>query len=101
MIGFSYAEVGGSRRVDPVWTADCGPHPLAPATPINEALAKSGGIDGSGPEADFLRAFPSGSDVRLPAGTWDITALAQFFEQADCSGGPDELQVSVRITVAG
>ncbi len=37
----------------------------------------------------------------LPAGTWNITAIAPFFDHADGSGGPRELRASVRITVGG
>lgn len=99
VINFAYAEVGGTRKVDPVWTADCGPHALDPATPINEGLSKSGAFDHDLPEADFVRAFLTGPDVRLPAGTWDVTANATFMEDAGCSGGGHSMNAIVRITV--
>jgi hypothetical protein len=65
VLSSAYAEVGGARKVEPVWTADCGPHALDPATPISEALSRSGAIPNDGPEADFLRSFLTGPDVRL------------------------------------
>jgi hypothetical protein len=99
VINFAYAELGGTRKVDPVWTADCGPLALVPATPINEGLSKSGAFDQNSPEADFVRAFLSGPDVRLPAGTWDVTANAIFMEDAGCSGGGHSMNATVRITV--
>ena len=86
VINFRYAEVGGSRTVGPVWTADCAPHPLDPATAMNQPLSKSGAYSGDGPDADFVRTFLEGPDVRLPAGTWDITAYAWFREGEGCGG---------------
>lgn len=99
VLGFAYAEVGGTRKVGPVWTADCGPHALDPATPISEDLSKSGAIPNDGPDADFLRSFLTGPDVRLPAGTWDITALAIFTEGEGCVGGEHSMNTTVRVTV--
>ena len=37
-------------------------------------------ISDSDPNAEFLRAFLFDPDVRLPAGTWDVSALAIFTE---------------------
>lgn len=103
VIGFVYAEVGGTRDVNPVWTADCGPHPLDPAAPITVGLSKSGAVDGSEPDADFLRTFllTDPGVIRLPAGTWDISAVTQFLDGADCSGGSHAMKATVRITVSG
>lgn len=100
VLNFVYAEVGGTRKVDPVWTADCGPHALDPATPISEELSKSGAIPNDGPDADFLRSFLTGPDVRLPAGTWDITVLAIFMEGAGCVGGEHSMSTTLRVTVS-
>lgn len=99
VLNFAYVEVGGTRKVDPVWTADCGPHPLDPATPINEPLAKSGGSSDDDPNASFLRGFLTGPDVRLPAGTWDVTAEAYFADEASCAGIRHSMNTTLRITV--
>jgi hypothetical protein len=99
VIVFSYAEVGGRRKVDPVWISDCAGRPLDPATPLNADLSKSGAMPNSGPDADFLRSFLTGPDVRLPAGTWDITALATFTEGDGCVGVEHSMKATVRITV--
>ena len=101
VIAFSYVEVGGTRRVDPIWTADCGPHPIGPENPITADLSKSGAIDGTGPEADFLRSFFADPQVRLPAGTWDISAVTQFLDGDACSGTSHTMKATVRITVGG
>ena len=99
VVTFAYAEVGGTRKVDPVWTADRAWHALDPATPINADLSKSGAMPDAGPDADFLRAFLTGPDVRLPAGTWDITALAIFTEGGERVGGEHSMNATVRVTV--
>jgi hypothetical protein len=99
ILNFAYAEVGGTRKVDPVWTADCGPHPLDPATPINEPLSTSGGFSNDDPNAAFLREFLTDPDVRLPSGTWDITAKAYFADQPSCAGATHSIGATLRITV--
>ena len=103
VIAFSYAEVGGDRHVDPVWAADCGPHPLGPRAPITADLSKSGAVGGTEPDADFLRTFllTDPGVVRLPAGTWDVSAVTEFLDGNACSGGAHEMRATMRVTVAG
>jgi hypothetical protein len=103
VIAFSYAEVGGSRRVEPVWTADCAPHPLGPAAPITAGLYGSGVVSGTEPDADFLRSFLASDPgvVRLPAGTWDVSAVTMFLDGEGCSGANHEMTATVRIEVGG
>ena len=99
ILNFAYAEVGGTRRVDPVWTADCATHAIGPATPISVELGKSGGVSDTDPNAPFLRSFLFSPDVRLPAGTWDVTALADFMQGGSCEGGAHAMKATVRLTV--
>jgi len=99
VIGYSYVARDGSHDVEPAWTADCGPHVIEPATPISVGLSKSGAFGASDPDAPFLRSFFAAADVHLPAGTWDITALADFFPGAGCAGDPHHLAASLTIVV--
>jgi len=99
VINFAYAEVGGTRKVEPVWTADCATHTLDPATPISEPLGKSGAASEGDPATAWLHSFILAPDVELPAGTWDVTALAYFSEGEGCSGGPHSMETTVRVTV--
>lgn len=101
LIVFAFDEVGGNRHVAPLWPLDCVIFPLDPATPLNFALSKSGGADGSAPDADFLRSFLADPQIHLPAGTWDITAIADFNEGLGCSGARHTLKATLRITIAG
>jgi len=91
--------VGGTRRVDPVWTADCAQHLLEPATPIGSQLTKSGAVADTDPNAGFLRTFFADPLLHLPAGTWDITAIAQFIEAPACASGTRTMKATERITV--
>ncbi len=100
IIGFSYIEVSGDREVDWTTAAGCVAHPLDPATPISVDLSKPPVSPGSGPDADWVRTFLADPEIRLPAGTWDITAATAFSEAPDCSEGTHAIQVTQRITVA-
>jgi hypothetical protein len=103
LIAFNFDEVGGVRQADYAMTADCGPHPVEPATPLNVELFKSGAASGDGPNGDFLRSFFAGpsTEIRLPAGTWDVIAVADFADGASCSGRQRTMQTTLRITVSG
>ncbi len=101
LIVFSYDEVGGNRYSGYVSTADCGPYGIDVASPINRPLGKSGGANsGFEPDAAWLRSFLTDPQVALPAGTWDISAIATFSEGRGCSGSEHTIKVTQRITVA-
>ncbi len=98
-IGFGFTEVGGDRQMGPAWTADCALHPLSVAAPIVSAITKSGGWSDDQPDAAFYRGFFSDPETHLPEGVWDVTALAEFSESSDCSGGPAELRATIRLSI--
>lgn len=100
LIAFAFDEVGGNRHVAPSWLESCVVYPLDPASPTNVALYKSGGFIGNEPDVDFLRSFFADPQIHLPAGAWDITAIAAFSE-GGCSGANHTLKATVRIQVAG
>ena len=85
--------------VEPVTTADCGHSEISTDAPIVSDLNKSGGFSDDDPDAAFLRDFLMAPDVRLPAGTWDISAIAQYAESSDCSGGMRGMRATVRVEV--
>lgn len=99
LIGFAYDEVGGVRHVAPIWDQSCVLYPLDPATPQSVALDKSGAVQGNEPDADFLRTFLADPEIHLPAGTWDISAIASFSETG-CAGPNKTMTATVRIHVA-
>lgn len=101
LIVFDFDEVGGGQRhLTAASTADCAPHPLTPGTPLTAPLDKSGGYDAADPSQSWLGAVLHASGVQLPAGTWDVTARAEFTENA-CDGPRYHLEATVRVVVGG
>jgi hypothetical protein len=99
LLNFRYTEVGGPHKVEPVSTAECGRYEIDPATPMSKPLFKTGSFYPGEPDEAFLRSFLTAPDVRLPAGTWDVTALAQFTEGDSCGLGGHSMAATVRVTV--
>ena len=99
LLGFGFAEVGGTRQMGPGWTADCRRYALAAAAPMTSAITKSGGWSEDQPDAAFYRGFFNDALVHLPAGQWDITAVASFIEGPGCGGTSHEMRATVRVTV--
>jgi hypothetical protein len=98
-LNFAYAEAGGTHKVGPAGRADCRLYDLDPAVPISNALSKSGGFTDEDPDVAWLRSFLTAPDVRLPAGTWDVTAIGEFTEGEGCSGIRRSMEATVRVTV--
>jgi len=102
LFGFEFVEVGGENRtVAPGFPADCAPHQVGQDHPLMTPIFKSGGYGGGGAHDAFVQAFLQGSEIHLPAGTWDITAVAGFIEGRGCSGPPHTIRATVRVTVNG
>ena len=98
-LNFAYAEVGGPHQVAPAGRADCRRRSIDAVTPITAPLSKSGGFSDKDSDVDFLRSFLTAPDVRLPAGTWDVTAVADFNEGDQCAAGGHSMKATVRVTV--
>ena len=96
---FDFLEVGGAgRHVAPVSDSGCAPHRVTADAPSVSPILKSGSP--SGPHEAFIRDFLKGTAVRLPRGTWDITATASFHDAEACAGQELILRASVRIHVS-
>ena len=98
-IGFGFDEVGGSRQMGPVWTADCRYDRLESGQPKTSPITKSGGFIAEDPNVDFYRSFFADPLVHLPAGDWTITAVANFVEGSGCSGASYTLKAAVLVHV--
>jgi len=97
-IMFGIAEVDGRREMGPASTADCRTFPIGVGSPITSEIVKSGGWSGEDPDAAFYQAFFSDKQLRLPAGTRDITAFATFGE-GECGPNPHDLVAPLRVEV--
>jgi hypothetical protein len=101
LVIFEFAEVGGAQRdVVPAAAPDCAVHAVASQEGIVTPIAKSGTVV-DGPNADWYRQFLQDPLVHLPAGDWDITAIAAFFDGKGCTGQPLDLRATVRVHVIG
>jgi hypothetical protein len=98
LFGFEFAEVGGERRtVYPVYTPDCAPHQVGTDSPLITPILKSGAYG----DDDFVAEFLEGNEVHLPAGLWDITAVAGFYDGRACTGQLHSIRAPVRVTIIG
>jgi hypothetical protein len=100
LIVFGYAEVGGKRSFGPASDLACATTTLDPATPNNVPIGKSGGWDPNNPADAWIVQFNNADGIRLPAGTWDVTAEAQFTEGSTCSATPHDLRATLRVVVS-
>ena len=98
VIGFSFSEIGGTRSMGVAMTSDCSPHTIPAGGGLRTSLRPSGGWSEDDPNAAFYRAFAQGSDVRLPAGAWRITAHA-VFAGAGCTQPEHTLEASTVVVV--
>jgi hypothetical protein len=97
---FRLQEVGGPGRVEPSWSTDCDHnYGLGPASPLLAPLSHTGWFDPRDHDAD-LREFLEDREVVLPAGEWDVTAIAVYHLGMDCSGPGQRLEATIRVTVA-
>lgn len=99
LLGFDFAEVDGSRHVEPTWTADCATYRLDLGKPITSPIKKSGGFIADQPDADFYHSFLADPVVRLPTGDWNMTAIAEFIAGQGCSGPSHTMRATVRVHI--
>lgn len=99
LIGFSVESDDPAIRISPAFTTDCGPHEMTRDVAVEYPLAKSGGYSPDEPLAPFYAAYFASEELRLPAGTWTISAGGGWYV-GDCGRGQlHELGASVTVTV--
>lgn len=99
LLAFEFREVGGDRHMEPVWNLNCARYSLAADRPMVSKITKSGAWSDDEPDSDFYRGFYMDPVVRLPAGEWDITAIAMFAVEPGCGGGSPGLRATVRVLI--
>ena len=101
IFGFEFVEVGGQNRaIAPVVSGDCSPHQVGSDDPLSSPIVKSGNVIPGNANADFTKQFLEGPEIHLPAGTWDITAVAGFVDGRACAGLRYSIRATVRVTVS-
>lgn len=99
LVGFGLESVDGRIKVEPLFTADCARHRFVRGEPDRYPFVKSGSSPDGDPMADFYDAYFSSRELRLPAGTWTISAQTTVYPTGLCDRSPDRLLASVTIEV--
>lgn len=99
VIGFGLRQLDGTVRVDPAWHFQCLPFELRRDRPRRQSFNKSG-LAGDASNASFYSSFFADSQLRLPAGRWELYAMADLAPvgQMDCQDDIT-LRTSTQITV--
>lgn len=98
--GFSTEMLDGPYATGAGVDEPCVPDHITRGEPIVQPYEKSGGYDPDRPYADFYDAFFADPELRLPAGTWRITAYSEFY-LGECGGESVELKASIVLDVLG
>jgi hypothetical protein len=99
VIGFGLRQLDGTVRVDPAWHLQCLPFELRRNRTRRQSFNKSG-VAGEATNASFYSSFFDDSQLRLPAGRWELYAMADLAPvgQMDCQDDIT-LRASTQITV--
>jgi hypothetical protein len=79
------------------------PYTVASDAPVTSRLRKSGGWAPGDPNAGFYQRWVDDPELRLPTGTWEITAWVQLFDRSCNEITPDDvrdLRATVRVIVS-
>ena len=98
LIGFAVESDDPRIRITPAFTTDCGPHEMVRGTAVDYPFEKSGGYSPDEPLAPFYEAYFDSAELRLPAGTWTISAGGSWYI-GDCGDELHELSASVTVVV--
>jgi hypothetical protein len=93
-IMFTLEQLDGPIDTGGAMNSDCARHTFVRDEVVSRPFQKSGGFSDDDPLAGFWRAFYADPQLRLPAGTWRITA-ATAFDLGDCGGQPVRHSASI------
>lgn len=97
--GFGIKQLDGPLTMGLGWDEPCMPHEMRAYEPYTVPLQKSASWSPDDPNAAFYRDWASDPVLRLPAGTWLVTAYSDFTVGTGCSGERVELTGSVVLEV--
>jgi|GEM_PF-7009162 len=90
-------QLDGPIHAEPAWRSDLRHYDFETGDIETHAFTKSGGYGTNGPDAEFWSAWFDDPELRLPAGTWRIYALARYGLPG--AWGENELIVDVEIQI--
>jgi len=97
--GFGIEQLDGPLVMGPGWEVPCLRHEIRSAEPLVFAYVKSAGWTQDDPNAQFYQEWMQDPQLRLPAGTWLVTAYSEFAVGSDCGGPQVTLEASIVVTV--
>jgi hypothetical protein len=98
---FEFDEVGGQgRSAKPAYHLDCHPYPIDTSRPITNTMTVSGGTWPEDPQYKFMSSFLANPTLHLPAGDWNVVAVANFHD-GSCVGPSHTIRATVAIHVTG
>ncbi len=100
-IGFDVVQVDGPLAMHGGGTSDCVSYAVTKGTSVGYAFSKLGGWSYDDPYAPYYASYYHDPQLRLPAGTWLISAKGLFaIGGSDCGQGQAaNLQASIEIVV--
>ena len=101
VMGFGIRQLDGDMEMGAGWNEPCLRHTLRQGEPRNYPYRKSAGWSDDDPHADFFASWVRDPALRLPPGTWQITAYSEFFT-GSCGGSSGrhiEMRPSITIYV--
>lgn len=99
LVAFAVKQLDGNLEMGPASDLMCAQQKIGRLTPLHVPFQKSGGFSGEDPDAPFWRAYFADPVLHLPAGTWQISAVANMSEGAGCTPPDHDLTASVTIQV--
>jgi hypothetical protein len=97
--GFGIKQLDGPLVMGLGWDEPCIRHELQRREPLQVPYQKSAGWSEEDPNAAFYRDWAQDPELRLPAGTWLVTAYSEFAVGSDCAGPIVSLRASLLIVV--
>ena len=79
-------------------TADCAKHDYARLAPVAIQFQKSGGYSADDPNAAFYRTYFADPVLRLPAGHWKLTAIANGYLKP-CDMNAPQVTITLRAEI--
>jgi hypothetical protein len=99
-VSYGLEQLGGQIKVIGMYTADCAKHDYARLVPDAVPFQKTGGFSADDPNAGFFRTYFADPVLRLPAGHWKVTAIANgYLKPCDMSAPQVDIKLEAEIVV--
>ena len=97
-VRFEVIGLTGTRRMDAAWRLACVTWQMT-NVPLGVPFNKSVAYSPDEPDAAFYQAYFDDPEFRLPAGRWQVSAVAPPFAVGGCSGENVDLRAGFTLTV--